>query len=69
MRQKFKTFCIQTIKYVYMGTKSVILTIRLNYLAELLGGQLGTDVTRAQAVNVAVKEAVKKREKGGKESS
>lgn len=34
---------------------------RLDELAEILGKQLGTEVTRVQAFNVAVKEAIEKR--------
>lgn len=34
---------------------------RLDELAKILGEQLGAEVTRAQAFNVAVKEAIEKR--------
>lgn len=35
---------------------------RLDQLANILGVQLGTEVTRAQAFNVATKEALERRE-------
>lgn len=38
---------------------------RLDELAKILGRQLGTEVTRAQAFNVAVKEALEKRKDTG----
>ena len=40
---------------------------RLDELRGLLGNQLGTEVSRAQAFNVAVKEAIEKRREDGQE--
>ena len=40
---------------------------RLDELRGLLGNQLGTEVSRSQAFNVAVKEAIEKRREDGQE--
>lgn len=66
---------MQIYYYVYMkennATKTVTLSIRikpeekdrLDELAKILGERLGTEITRSQAFNVAVKEALEKRKK------
>lgn len=55
-----------------MSTKTLTMSLRvkpdeknrLDELAKILGKQLGTEVTRVQAFNVAVKEAIERRISG-----
>lgn len=67
----FIAFCKQIDYGVYMNKKTKTLTLsvrikpeerdRFDELTELLGKQLGTAVSRAQAFNVAIKEAIERR--------